>query len=90
VFVQLTSKVERVDVSNEREQKLVITFNGQPLEVQTGRLFRATPFAMPQVLNLKTLPTRFSLRSYRGLTTAKRSSTYPKWMTVGWANRPPY
>lgn len=36
VFVRLTSKVERVDVSNEREQKLVITFNGQPLEVQTG------------------------------------------------------
>ncbi|AKL13126.1 TPA: DUF2291 family protein [Kluyvera intermedia] len=36
VFVQLTSRVERVDLSNEREQKLVITFNGQPLEVQTG------------------------------------------------------
>lgn len=36
VFVHLTSKVERVDVSNEREQKLIITFNGQPLEVQTG------------------------------------------------------
>lgn len=36
VFVQLTSRVEHVDLSNEREQKLVITFNGQPLEVQTG------------------------------------------------------
>lgn len=36
VFVHLTSQVERVDVSNEREQKLVMTFNGQPLEVQTG------------------------------------------------------
>lgn len=36
VFVQLTSRAERVDLSNEREQKLVITFNGQPLEVQTG------------------------------------------------------
>ena len=36
MFVHLTSKVERVDVSNEREQKLIITFNGQPLEVQTG------------------------------------------------------
>ena len=36
VFVHLISKVERVDVSNEREQKLIITFNGQPLEVQTG------------------------------------------------------
>ncbi|MCL9672088.1 DUF2291 family protein [Citrobacter sp. MNAZ 1397] len=36
VFVQLTSRVERVDLSNEREQKLVIIFNGQPLEVQTG------------------------------------------------------
>ena len=36
VFVHLTSKVERVDVSNEREQKLIIMFNGQPLEVQAG------------------------------------------------------
>ncbi|WES69733.1 DUF2291 family protein [Superficieibacter sp. HKU1] len=40
VFVRLTSKVERVDLSNEREQKLIVTFNGQPLEVQTGPVMR--------------------------------------------------
>ncbi|MDU2938793.1 MAG: DUF2291 family protein [Enterobacteriaceae bacterium] len=40
VFVRLTSKVERVDLSNEREQKLIMTFNGQPLEVQTGPVMR--------------------------------------------------
>ncbi|WP_044178750.1 DUF2291 family protein [Phytobacter massiliensis] len=40
VFVRLTSKVERVDMSNEREQKLVMTFNGQPLAVNTGPVVR--------------------------------------------------
>lgn len=36
VFVRLTSKIESVDVSNEREHKLVINVNGQPLKVQLG------------------------------------------------------
>ncbi|MEG1211190.1 MAG: DUF2291 family protein [Leclercia sp.] len=40
VFVRLTGKVERVDVSNEREQKLVMTVNGQPLAIQTGPTMR--------------------------------------------------
>lgn len=40
VFVDLTSQVERVDVSNEREQKLVMTFNGKPLEIQMGPVIR--------------------------------------------------
>ena len=40
VFIRLTSVVERVDTRNEREHKLIITFNGQPLEVQTGPLIR--------------------------------------------------
>jgi len=40
VFIRLTSVVERVDTRNEREHKLIVTFNGQPLEVQTGPLIR--------------------------------------------------
>ncbi|MCU6667262.1 DUF2291 family protein [Enterobacteriaceae bacterium H4N4] len=40
VFVRLTGKVERVDASSEREQKLVITVNGQPLAIQTGPVMR--------------------------------------------------
>ena len=40
VFVHLTTQVERVDVSNEREQKLVMTFNGKPLEIQMGPVVR--------------------------------------------------
>lgn len=40
MFIRLTSVVERVDTSNEREHKLIVTFNGQPLEVQTGPLIR--------------------------------------------------
>lgn len=40
VFVRLTSKVERTDTSNEREQKLVLSVNGQPLEVQVGPVMR--------------------------------------------------
>lgn len=40
VFVHLTSQVERVDVSNEREQKLVMTLNGKPLTIQVGPVVR--------------------------------------------------
>ncbi|WP_437888398.1 DUF2291 family protein [Phytobacter sp. V91] len=40
VFVRLTSLVERIDASNEREQKLVMTFNGKPLEIQLGPVVR--------------------------------------------------
>ena len=40
VFVRLTSKVERVDTSNAREQKLVMMLNGQPLTIQTGPVMR--------------------------------------------------
>lgn len=40
VFVRLTSQVEKVDTSNAREQKLVINFNGQPLEIQLGPVMR--------------------------------------------------
>lgn len=40
VFVRLTGKVERVEASSEREQKLVMTVNGQPLAIQTGPVMR--------------------------------------------------
>lgn len=40
VFVRLTSEVSAVDISNEREQKLTVTLNGQPLSVQTGPVMR--------------------------------------------------
>lgn len=40
VFVRLTGKVEKVDSSNEREQKLVMIVNGQPLEIQSGPVMR--------------------------------------------------
>lgn len=40
VFVRLTGKVERVDASSEREQKLVMTVHGQPLAIQTGPVMR--------------------------------------------------
>ncbi|MGK9175806.1 DUF2291 family protein [Yokenella regensburgei] len=40
MFVRLTSQVEKVDVSNEREQKLVMSFNGKPLEIQLGPVVR--------------------------------------------------
>lgn len=40
VFVQLTSDVTAVDVSNEREQKLTVTLNGQPLTIQVGPVMR--------------------------------------------------
>ncbi|UJD92557.1 DUF2291 family protein (plasmid) [Rahnella aquatilis] len=40
VFVRLTGKVEKVDSSNEREQKLVMIVNGQPLEIQSGPVIR--------------------------------------------------
>lgn len=40
VFVRLTGKVERVDNSNEREQKVVLLINGQPLAIQSGPVMR--------------------------------------------------
>lgn len=40
VFVQLTSDVTAVDVSNEREQKLTVSLNGQPLTIQIGPVMR--------------------------------------------------
>ena len=40
VFVRLTGKIERVDNSNEREQKLVMMVNGQPVEIQSGPVMR--------------------------------------------------
>ena len=40
VFVQLTSDVTAVDVSNEREQKLTVSLNGQPLTIQVGPVMR--------------------------------------------------
>ena len=40
VFVRLTGKVERVDISNEREQKVVMQVNGQQLAIQTGPVMR--------------------------------------------------
>lgn len=40
VFVRLTGKIEQVDSSNEREQKLVMVINGQPLSIQSGPVMR--------------------------------------------------
>lgn len=40
VFVRLTSQVERIDTSNEREQQMLINVNGQPLPVQLGPVIR--------------------------------------------------
>lgn len=40
VFVRLSSQIERVDASSEREQKVVMTFNGKPLEIQMGPVVR--------------------------------------------------
>ena len=40
VFVRLTSRVEAVDTDNPREQKLLLTVNGQPLAIQTGPVIR--------------------------------------------------
>ncbi|CAI8856843.1 DUF2291 family protein [Kosakonia sp. YIM B13611] len=40
VFVRLTSQVERIDSRNEREQQLVVSVNGQLLEIQTGPVVR--------------------------------------------------
>jgi predicted lipoprotein len=40
VFVRLSGKVERVEASNANEQKLVMTVNGQPLEIQSGPVMR--------------------------------------------------
>ena len=40
VFVRLTSQIERVDISNDREQQLVVTVNGQPLTIQLGPVVR--------------------------------------------------
>ncbi|MGY5957988.1 DUF2291 domain-containing protein [Kosakonia sp. BK9b] len=40
VFVRLTSQIERVDVSNDRERQLVIRLGGEPLNVQLGPVVR--------------------------------------------------
>lgn len=40
VFVRLTGPVERINADNEREQKLVINVNGQPLPIQIGPVVR--------------------------------------------------
>lgn len=40
VFVRLSGKVERVEASSANEQKLVMTVNGQPLQIQTGPVMR--------------------------------------------------
>ena len=40
VFVRLTGKIERVDSSNAREQKVVMTVNGQPMSIQSGPVMR--------------------------------------------------
>ena len=71
VFVRLSSEVTGIDVSNPREQKLTLTLHGQPL-VSWVLSCGATPFAMPAVLNLKTLPTRCSLRSFHAPTTGRQ------------------
>lgn len=72
VFVRLSSEVTGIDVSNPREQKLTLTLHGQPLVVQQVLSCGATPFAMPAGSNLKTLPTRCSLRSFHAPTTGRR------------------
>ncbi|WP_436857153.1 DUF2291 family protein [Citrobacter tructae] len=40
VFVRLTSRIEKVDVSNTRERSLVMNVNGKPLEIQLGPVIR--------------------------------------------------
>lgn len=40
VFVRLTSRIEKVDVSNTRERSLVMNVNGKPLEIQLGPVMR--------------------------------------------------
>lgn len=40
VFVRLTRQVERVDTLNEREQRIVMQVNGQPLAIQIGPVVR--------------------------------------------------
>lgn len=40
VFVRLTSRIEKIDVSNTREKSFVINVNGQPIDVQLGPVMR--------------------------------------------------
>lgn len=40
VFVRLTSRIEKVDVSNTREKSFVMNVNGKPLEIQLGPVMR--------------------------------------------------
>ena len=40
VFVRLTGEVTSVDTSNERDQKMTFTLNGQPLTIQVGPIIR--------------------------------------------------
>lgn len=40
VFVRLTSRIEKVDISNTREKSFVMNVNGHPIEIQTGPVMR--------------------------------------------------
>lgn len=40
VFVRLTSRIEKIDISNTREKSFVINVNGQPIDVQLGPVMR--------------------------------------------------
>lgn len=40
VFVRLTSRIEKIDISNTREKSFVMNVNGQPIEVQIGPVMR--------------------------------------------------
>ena len=40
VFVRLHSNIEKVDLTNPREQSVTVTLNNKPLEVQIGPLIR--------------------------------------------------
>ncbi len=57
VFVRLSSEVTGIDVSNPREQSSLLRYTASRWSCSWVLSCGATPFAMPAVLNLKTLPT---------------------------------
>jgi predicted lipoprotein len=87
VFVRLTSQVERVDVSNEREQKLVMTLNGKPLEIQMGPVVRGNAIRDATGFKFEDFTNQVQFAQLSRAYNREAVKTLPK-IDASWAGKP--
>lgn len=87
VFVRLTSQIEKVDVSNEREQKLVMTFNGKPLEIQMGPVVRGNAIRDATGFKFEDFTNQVQFAQLSRAYNREAVKTLPK-VDASWAGKP--